>query len=354
LNITSANTLSVAPASLSFTQAPNSLPPGPQTVAVTSTGGAAGQQITFAATVSLNQGQGWLTVSPLNATTPSNLTVTANGTGLVAGTYTGQIILSSPGVTPQTINVSLAVGSSGGLGNASSIAHIAAGGFTNQNPWKTIITLVNTGTAASQARLNFFNDNGNPLPLSLSFPQISPVVQPAVSTLDRTISPGATLIIETNGPDNQPTLTGWAQLLTRGNITGFAVFRQFVGATGQQEAVVQVENRNAGTYILTFDNNAGFVTGVAIANTSGQAAVVGVTIKDDNGVVLQPNSIALQPMGHTSFALTDRFPITALRRGTLEFQTPVGGGISIIGPTIDRDAFDNTLRVKPCDLRRQP
>jgi hypothetical protein len=332
LNVTSANTLSVAPASLSFTQAPGALPPPPQTVSVTSTGATSGQQITFAATVSLNQGQGWLTVSPSNATTPANLTVTTNGAGLVAGTYTGQIILSSPGVTPQTISVALSVGSSGGLGSAGSMAHLAAGGFTNQNPWKTIITLVNTGTAASQARLNFFNDNGNPLPLSLSFPQISPIVQPAVSTLDRVLSPGATLIIETNGPDNQPTQTGWAQLLTSGNINGFAVFRQFVGTGGQQqEAVVPVENRNAGTYILTFDNSAGFVTGVAIANTSGQAAVVPVTIRDDNGVVLQPNSIALQPLGHTQFALTDRFPITVLRRGTLEFQTPAGGGISVLG-----------------------
>jgi len=267
----------------------------------------------------------------LNSTTPANLTVTANGTGLVAGTYTGQILLSSPGVTPQTINVALSVGSSGGFGNASSMAHLAAGGFLNQNPWKTVITLVNTGTTASQARLNFFNDNGNPLPLSLSFPQTSTAVQPAVSTLDRTLSPGATLIVETNGPDTQPTQTGWAQLLTSGNISGFAVFRQFVGATAQQEAVVPVENRNAGSYILTFDNNAGFVTGVAIANTAGQAGVVVVTIRDDNGVVLQTNSVALQALGHASFALTDRFPITALRRGTLEFQTPAGGGISVLG-----------------------
>src|SRR5207253_2121933 len=95
-----------------------------------------------------------------------------------------------------------------------------------------------TGTAAASAHLNFYDDNGNPLPLGLTFPQTSTVQQPAAATLDRTINPGATLIMESTGPDNQPTQTGWAQLLTTGSITGFAVFRQAVGPTAIPEAVV--------------------------------------------------------------------------------------------------------------------
>ena len=55
---------------------------------------------------------------------------------------------------------------------------------------------MNTGTVSSQARLNFFDDNGNPLPLPLTFPQASTIAQPPVATIDRTLSPGATLIIE--------------------------------------------------------------------------------------------------------------------------------------------------------------
>ena len=109
LNVVSANTLSVTPGSLTFSQAANGSAPASQTLNVTSTGAASGGQITFSTTVSLNQGQGWLTVSPANATTPGALTVTANGAGLTPGTYTGQIILSSPGVTSQTVNVTLNV-----------------------------------------------------------------------------------------------------------------------------------------------------------------------------------------------------------------------------------------------------
>src|SRR5262249_3443905 len=105
LSITSSSSLSVSPASLTFSQIPNGAAPGSQTINVTSTGASSGSQITFSASTTYNQGQGWLTVTPSNATTPATLTVAANGAGLGAGTYTAQIVLSSPGVSSQTVNV---------------------------------------------------------------------------------------------------------------------------------------------------------------------------------------------------------------------------------------------------------
>jgi len=312
--------------SLTFTQAQGGAAPAAQTVNVTSTGAASGAQITFAAAVTLNQGQNWLTVTPTNATTPATLTVTANGAGLAPGTYTGQIALSSPGVAQQTVSVTLNVGSTGGFNSAGSLAHFASAGG-----WKTIFTLVNTGTAPAQARLNFFGDNGQPSPLPLTFPQTSPTAIAPVTTLDRTLNAGATLIIEATGPDTQVTQQGWAQLLTTGSITGYAVYRQNVSATQQQEAVVPLETRNLGSYVLTFDNTAGFATGVAVANISTQTANIGVTMRDDNGVVLQSNTLAVPGQGHTAFDLAVRFAITAQRRGTIEFPTPAGGQISVLG-----------------------
>ncbi len=324
LNITSSSSLSVAPASLSFSQLPNGAAPQAQTLNVTSTGASAGSQITFAAAVTYNQGQGWLTVQPTNATTPATLTVSANGAGLGAGTYTGQIVLSSPGVNSQTINVTLTVGTTSGLNGAGLLTHLAVGG-----PWKTIYTIINSGTTASQARVNFFSDNGNPLPVTLTFPQTSPAAQAGVSTVDRTLGPGALLIIEASGPDNQPTQQGWAQLLGSGSITGSAVFRQTIGNT-QQEAVVPAETRNAAGYLVPFDNTSGFVTGIAVANAAGTAAVIGVTVRDDNGTILQSTSLTLPAMGHSAFDGTVPFPVTAQRRGTIEFQTPAGGQISAL------------------------
>ncbi len=327
LNVTSSNTLNVSSSSLSFSQTTNGTPPAPQTVNVTSSGASNGAQITFAASVALNQGQNWLTVTPLNATTPAALMVTANGAGLASGTYTGQITLSSPGVASQNINVTLTVGSStgGGLAFAGSMAQIASAGL-----WKTTITIVNNGTTSAQVHINFYDDTGNPLSLPFTFPQTSTVPQPPATSLDRMLNAGATLLVETTGPDSQTTQVGWAQVLTNGNVGVFAVFRQAVqGAI--PEGVVPLETRNAGSYVLAFDNTGGYLTGVALANIVTQTATIPVVIRDDAGTILQSSTVTIPALGHTSFNLSLNYPIAAQRRGTVEFQTPAGGQISVLG-----------------------
>jgi len=106
LNVTPTATLSVSSNSLAFTQNTSGGAPAAQTVSVTSTGPA----ITFSAVASVNQGGTWLTVNPSNGTTPQTLTITANGTGLPPATYTGTVLISSPGsANSQTINVTLTV-----------------------------------------------------------------------------------------------------------------------------------------------------------------------------------------------------------------------------------------------------
>jgi uncharacterized protein (TIGR03437 family) len=106
LVITPTATLSVSTNALSFTQPVNGPAPASQSVTVTGS-----SQLTFAATATVNQGLNWLSVSPSSGvTTPATLTVTANGAGLSAGTYSGQIVLSSPGAaSSQTISVTLVV-----------------------------------------------------------------------------------------------------------------------------------------------------------------------------------------------------------------------------------------------------
>ena len=205
------------------------------------------------------------------------------------------------------------------------MAQLASAGF-----WKTTFTLVNNGTTTAQVRLNFFDDNGNALPLPLTFPQTSATPTAPVATLDRTLSPGALLIIETTGPDAQTTQVGWAQLLSTGNVGASAVYGQSIGAM-HQEAIVPLETRNAGAYVLPFDNTNGYDTGVALANVSTQPANVTVIIRDDNGNILQSPVLSVPALGHTSFVLVNRFGVAAQRRGTLEFQTPAGGQISVLG-----------------------
>jgi hypothetical protein len=64
--------------------------------------------------------------------------------------------------------------------------------------------------------------------------------------------------------------------------------------------------------------------------------VIPVIIRDDTGAVISPlgTSISLAGNGHIAFVLSDLtlgFPITAGKRGTIEFDTPAGGQISVLG-----------------------
>jgi hypothetical protein len=268
------------------------------------------------------------------ASTASWVTITGVGTGTGDGAATYQVAANSGAarsgvvtIAGLSFTVEEASASISGFTSAGSMAQLASAGY-----WTTTITLVNTGSTAAQARLNFFDNNGNPLTLPLSFPQSSPAAGPLLAaTLDRTLNPGAELVIQSTGPNSQPTLVGWAQLLTNGTIGGFAVFSQAIG-NAVQDAEVPLENRNASGYVVPFDNTSGSATGVALANISAQAVNPAVTIRDDSGATILSDTITLPAMGHTSYNLTDRYAsMTAQRRGTLEFRTPSTGQISVLG-----------------------
>jgi hypothetical protein len=148
------------------------------------------------------------------------------------------------------------------------------------------------------------------------------------SSLDSTLNAGATVVIESNGADANSPQTGSAQLTTDGNVSGFAIFRY--EPTGQ-EAMLPLESRNASSYILAFDNTGGTATGVAVSTSSQQAVSVPVVIRDDTGAQIGTGAIPLAANGHTAFVLSSEFSVTAGKRGTLEFTTPAGAQIGVLG-----------------------
>jgi sugar lactone lactonase YvrE len=226
------------------------------------------------------------------------------------------------------------------LSSAGSVTHLASAGY-----WTTTITLVNTSNLPAQARLNFFDDNGNPLALPLNFPQSSSgLAGPLVaSTLDRIVNPGAQLVVQSTGPNSQPTLSGWAQVLTNGYLGGFAIFSQAMGNTNQ-EADVPLDTSHSGDYVVPFDNTNGSASAMALANISANAVTVAISISDDAGNVILSDSITLPAMGHRSFNLADRYgPVTAGRRGTLEFTTPSPGLLSVLGLNFNATGAFSTI-----------
>jgi hypothetical protein len=92
----------------------------PQAVSMAaSAGGTATAQVSLnatagTATYTVSQASSWLTVSPVAGTTPGVMTLTANATGLAAGTYTASVMATAPGYTGDTLEVTLAVGGGGG------------------------------------------------------------------------------------------------------------------------------------------------------------------------------------------------------------------------------------------------
>lgn len=266
---------------------------------------------------------------------PSWVTIIGAGGGSGNGTVTFGVsantgaarsaTLSFPGVT---FLVDQAAVSTIGLNTAGSMAHIVSGGG-----WSTTLWLVNPSlTVPAQLRLNLFSDTGNPLASSLNFPQNPSASGPEIaSTIDRTLAPGALLIVQMlSSTDAQSAVEGWAQVLSNAPIGGSATFR-FTAGSLDHLALVPLETRNAAAYLIPFDNTGGFVAGIAIASGVIQAGSVGVTIRDDTGAVLLATTRPLTGFGHTAFVLPTDYPVAAGKRGTVEFDIPLGGRISVLG-----------------------
>ena len=231
----------------------------------------------------------------------------------------GQISLLGIRCTPQGTLTSIPVFANVATGS-SSIAHLAAAGG-----WDTSFVLVNTGTTTAQIHLAFFADDGTPLPLSISFPQVSGTASVATS-VDRQLAPGATLIVDTTGPMTSPVTFGSAQLTTDGNVGAFAIF-DYQPNTNQ--AAVAFDARNATGYVIAFDHTQG-ATGVAVNNTSGFAINIPVIVRDDTGAQIATGAVPLNANGHKAFLITDMFPATAGIRGTIELDTPAGSQIAAL------------------------
>jgi hypothetical protein len=103
--------------------------------------------------------------------------------------------------------------------------------------------------------------------------------------------------------------------------------------------VVPLQSVNSSAYLVWFDNTSEFSTAIAIANVSTQPANIVVVTRDSAGNQLSTQTIALPGLGHTSFDLaipstwptSTTFAITQNALGTLEFDTPAGGQISVLG-----------------------
>jgi hypothetical protein len=230
----------------------------------------------------------------------------------------------------------LAAQASGGFQSSSpantlaSIAQVASAGG-----WDTTLTLVNLSTVPSGATLNFFDDSGNPLSLPFTFPQ-GTLTATTNSIFQGSLNASGLLLLDTTGLPTQAANIGWGLMQASGTVSGYALF---TNTPNNWQAAVPIETLNASSYLLPFDNTGTLSTGLAIANLSTQAADINVTIRDDSGTAIGTEVISVPAQGHTSFMLNSVYPVTAAIRGTIEFDTPAGGQINVLGLRVNGPAL---------------
>ena len=203
------------------------------------------------------------------------------------------------------------------LSRSGVFSHIAAG-----TDWTTVITLVNETAKALPITVNLHNDDGSALALPITTTQESVTQTNTASAVSATVNPMATLLLSMSGTG--PTVVGWADVLSTGPIGGFAIFRQTPSTSQASEGTVSLLTQFPGTVTLPYDDTAGFIMGVALANLSSVTADVTATMWDDAGNQLGTQTFTIAGNGHTSFVLPSQIPITAGKRGVVQFQTSNG------------------------------
>lgn len=155
VTITSGNTLSPFPGSLSFLFQQGGGNPSTQTVTVRSSGA----PLTFTAAAATSNGGNWLSVTPNSGTTTATLSVSANPAGLAAGNYSGTITLAASG-SSVTVNVTLTVAASANLSaSPSSLTFAAAIG--GSAPPAQAVAISSKGAAANVTSTVSTTSGGN-------------------------------------------------------------------------------------------------------------------------------------------------------------------------------------------------
>jgi hypothetical protein len=197
--------------------------------------------------------------------------------------------------------------------------------FVDGGGWKTSVTLTNLDSKTVHFVVLFFNDDGSDLTVRV-------VGQGSVKGIDVVLGSAQSTTFETSG-DAQFLAQGWATLRkdnSSDSVGGFAIFRQRVAGRPDSEAVVPIVSQFDSHFVLLYDNTAGFVTGMAIANPTNSSIVVPINIRNESGTIIDRRTENLGPFQHTAFAITDLWPATAGIRGSIEFQTS-NFGVGVLG-----------------------
>lgn len=222
--------------------------------------------------------------------------------------------------------------------------HLAIGGG-----WKSSFTLLNLASSPSSARLNFWDDQGVPQVVRLTFPPDQEIPSQTASVLEVMVPAQGLVVVETDTELDSSVRVGSVELQAPPGISGTASFSHQQDTGQSIEAVVPLETRQPTSFVQPFDNTRGFMTAVALSNSSSAASTsVQVIARDRLGNQLLTDSIPLAAHGHLSFSLIDKYANLGGQRGTLEFLNPSGAAIAVLGLRFNSDG---TFTSVPAQVR---
>jgi len=195
---------------------------------------------------------------------------------------------------------------------AKCVSHLA-----NGQGWQTTFLLVNTEAHTASFSLNFWADDGSPLALLT-------LEDGVTSSVSGTIAPGQLRVVESSGMGGIM-VQGWAELITSDAIGGTGIFTATARNLRSSEAAAPLNSVGGKQMFIPFDNTLAFSTGIALANPSQQAAVVGFTFVDESGknIPVKAGQITVPAKGHYASVLSSDFPEVNGKRGTIQLNANV-------------------------------
>jgi hypothetical protein len=190
--------------------------------------------------------------------------------------------------------------------------------FVNGSGWTTALFLTNLASASESYTVKFYGSGG-----TLRKAPIQGFGQ--VDTISASLAPGQTVVYQTSATASlEP---GWAIVtpaLENSKLSGFAVFRFSTFGLQDSEAIVTLGNMADKSLVMLYDQQNSYTTGLALVNPGSTAITLNVSIRDQNGIVIGSDVIALPAYGQQSSFVYQNYPITLNKMGSLLITSNAG------------------------------
>ena len=212
---------------------------------------------------------------------------------------------------------------------AGSLAQVAVGYFnvgSERGTWTTSMVFMNVSASAATVQVKFYSSAGLPLTLPVSGFGL-------VSELQLIVPFNGTVRVEFD-ESTAPLAVGWADVVTSASVRGQGIYRTRIPGKPVSEAAVPLLVREPSlciipqpnstavfpeALILPFDNTKGYVSSVALANTTTVAASLEIEFLDEAGNLLHVVTQPLPARGHTAFE-TSNHPPVAGKKGQIRIR----------------------------------